>query len=643
MIQLSKVNRIYVTSKTNQVQALKEIDITMHPNEMTAIIGASGSGKSTLMNIIGGLDGEYEGLVTYSGCVLNKADASQLADYRKDNIGFVFQHFHLISHLTVLENVMLALSMTDMSQDIKNTKCRDMIDQVGLTQVIDQKGNELSGGQKQRVAIARALVKDPSIILADEPTGALDTKTSQEIIDLLKSIATKRRMVIVITHDKDVARKSDRCVTLADGEIVSDEYISERPAVENVSERPARSARKSSYMEAIQLSLRRIKYNKWRYFLVSIGGVVGLLGLLMAFMLSQGVNEYVEESYEKIVDNRKVVVLKEGDYIDDNTYFDLQKNDLIDYIQREHKINAVFSKGDEQIKFNVTPLQKERNRQGHAKPNILYGQLPKDGETSIAINESLAQKLVQPGQAIDSLIGDTFTAKYLSPDQVSNYPARWDEQTFVISGITENAFIGTEYSYVSFGTHEDIVRRSRFITKGDVIDSNELTIYLKESSHVSEIVKVLEGNYNVTTPEDQIKSLTTTFSLLKIGILGVSIVILLIASIMVGIILFISVLERRNEIGVLKALGGRRREIRWIFFAEGGLVGVFAAGLAIMIGTIIYGVIHLLDKEMLIQLFRPSVWGYVSVFVIGLVTHLMATVIPANKASAFDPVELLRD
>lgn len=647
MIKLENVNRRYRTSEKNEVHALQNVDLTIYTNELTAIVGASGSGKSTLMNILGGLDGEFTGEVEYKGKKLNGLAENDIADYRKDNIGFIFQHFHLIPHLTVLENVMLALSMTNVSKEEKIKRSKKMIHKVGLEHVIEQKGNELSGGQKQRVAIARALVKNPSIILADEPTGALDSTTSQEIIELLHEVVTNDIMVIIITHAEDIANNADRCITLKDGKIVEDKRNKERQQKEkeDITEKVrTTSIRKSSYKEAIHLSKERIRYNKWRYFLVSLGGIVGLMGLMLAFLLTQGVNEYIKESYEKMIDGRKVVISKEGKYIDNDTFFSLQKNDKIDYIQKEHNISGVMTKDGNQMKFKVKPLQKEVNRENHAKPVLLHGSYPKDGEKGILLDEGLAKNIVKEGESIASLVGKTFEAKYLSPDIVSNYPARWDHQELKIVGIVEKSFVGEDYSFVGYQTHEDMVRRSRFISKNGMIESNELAVYMKNSEDIQSIVKTIGKEYQVITPQDQVKSLVTTFNLMKVGIFSVAVVILVIASIMVGIILFISVLERRNEIGVLKALGGRRNEIRWIFFAEGGLVGIFASGTAIIIIGILYAIGQVVGGSgEIIRLFKPSVWAVVATIIVGIGTHLIATIIPANKASKFDPVELLRD
>jgi ABC-type lipoprotein export system ATPase subunit/ABC-type lipoprotein release transport system permease subunit len=641
MIKLSNVNRIYETSSEHKVHALKEVTLELYPGELTSIIGASGSGKSTLMNIIGGLDGGFNGEVKYLDHALSKNNSKAMADYRKDNVGFIFQHFHLIPHLTVLENVMLALSMTDINNQEKEHLSKEVLSKVGLEEVIFHKGNELSGGQKQRVAIARALVKNPSIILADEPTGALDSSTSQEIINLLKTIVKDGRLVIIITHDAEISRSSDRAITLKDGMIIKDEHI-ENTSEKNDNATPNISIRKSSYKEAILLSLRRIRYNKWRYFLVSIGGIVGLIGLFLALMLSQGVNDYVESSYDKIVDRRKVVISSENNYISDDDYFSLNGNENVDYIQKEHKISAVTT-GTEPIKFNVSPLQKEKYRDLHAKPKLLYGRLPSDNKDGIAIDEGLAKRLAGNND-LESLIGTKLFAKYLSPDKISNYPARWDHQEFLITGIVEKSFIGENYSYVSYQTHEDIVKRSRFIGKNASIDSNELTVYMKKSEDIKIFKASLKNKYIVQTPEDQIKSLITTFNILKISILGISAVILIIASIMVGIILFISVLERKNEIGVLKALGGRRQEIRWIFFAEGGIVGAFASITSVLLGLIFFFTAkNLAPESQIASMFVPSVSAVVITCLTGMITHLIATVIPANKASQFDPVELLRE
>ncbi len=210
------------------VKALQSVSLTIEKNEYVAIMGPSGSGKSTLMNLLGCLDTASSGSYVLNGTDVSKMDDNQLADVRNSEIGFVFQTFNLLPRYTALENVMLPLIYAGKSKSFREERAKKVLDDVGLSDRTHHRPNELSGGQRQRVAVARALVNDPSIILADEPTGNLDSKTSEDIMALFGEIHRKGNTVILVTHEEDIARHAHRIVKLMDGYVDAD-YINENP------------------------------------------------------------------------------------------------------------------------------------------------------------------------------------------------------------------------------------------------------------------------------------------------------------------------------------------------------------------------------------------------------------------------------
>ena len=219
LIKLQEVRKVFGEGDA-KVEALRGLNLDVRKGEFLVIIGPSGSGKSTAMNMIGALDVPTEGSVFLDGEDISNFTDSELATIRGKEIGFVFQSFNLISTLTALENVALPLLFQKFSREETLLKARNMLNEVGLSERIHHRPSQLSGGEQQRVAIARALVNDPPIILADEPTGNLDSKTSLEIINLLKELHKKGKTIIIITHDKDITKFADRTVTLVDGKIV---------------------------------------------------------------------------------------------------------------------------------------------------------------------------------------------------------------------------------------------------------------------------------------------------------------------------------------------------------------------------------------------------------------------------------------
>lgn len=222
MIRLENVTKRYLMGD-NVVKALDGIDININEGEMVAIVGPSGSGKSTLMNIIGCLDVVTDGLYELNKISIKDYDQDELADIRNQQIGFVFQQFNLLNNFTAIENVMMPMTYAKLPKQKREEKAEELLNLVGLGDRMDHKPTELSGGQQQRVSIARALANNPAIILADEPTGALDTATGHEILNQLKKLNQSGKTVIIITHDLEVAKNTNRIITLRDGKVIQDE------------------------------------------------------------------------------------------------------------------------------------------------------------------------------------------------------------------------------------------------------------------------------------------------------------------------------------------------------------------------------------------------------------------------------------
>ena len=219
-IEIKHIYKNYPVGNKEHFTALSDINLSFKKGELVSIIGESGSGKSTLMNLIGGLDSQFEGDIIVDGMNLRGQPDKVLDKYRKNKVGFVFQSFNLIPHLSILDNVTIALTLSNVPEKVKVEKATALLARLGLEKMLKRKPNQLSGGQKQRVAIARALINDPDIILADEPTGALDSGTTAQILEILKEIADDGKLVIMVTHSEKVAAISSRVVEISDGKIV---------------------------------------------------------------------------------------------------------------------------------------------------------------------------------------------------------------------------------------------------------------------------------------------------------------------------------------------------------------------------------------------------------------------------------------
>lgn len=311
MLQLLNICKSYTTADFTQT-ALDNVSVSFRDNEFVAILGPSGSGKTTLLNIVGGLDHYDSGNLIIDGISTEQYKDKDWDAYRNNRIGFVFQSYNLIPHQTVLSNVELALTLSGVSRAERHDRAVAALQQVGLGDHVNKKPSQLSGGQMQRVAIARALINDPEILLADEPTGALDSKTSVQIMDLLTEIANDR-LVIMVTHNPELAEDyATRIVTLTDGVIRSDTDPYEPTAEDmRVSEKPARRT-KMSFLTALSLSFKNLMTKKGRTLMTAFAGSIGIIGIASILSLANGVNNYIKSVEEETLSEYPLQIQSTG-------------------------------------------------------------------------------------------------------------------------------------------------------------------------------------------------------------------------------------------------------------------------------------------------------------------------------------------
>lgn len=311
MLRLENITKDYITGDS-KVEALKGITLQFRKSEFVSILGQSGCGKTTLLNIIGGLDRYTSGDLVINGRSTKEFKDKDWDSYRNHSVGFVFQTYNLIPHQTILSNVELALTLSGVSKTERKKRAIKALEEVGLGEQINKKPNQLSGGQMQRVAIARALVNDPEIILADEPTGALDTKTSVQIMEILKKIS-KDRLIIMVTHNPDLAEKySSRIIKILDGKITDDSnpYNKEEEEKEDRTTK-ANSKVSMSFLTALSLSLNNLMTKKGRTILTSFAGSIGIIGIALILSLSSGMQTYINRVEEDTLSSYPITVQEE--------------------------------------------------------------------------------------------------------------------------------------------------------------------------------------------------------------------------------------------------------------------------------------------------------------------------------------------
>ncbi len=306
MLKLKNIKKIY-ESGNEKVEALKGIDIEFRESEFVSILGQSGCGKTTLLNIIGGLDRYTSGDLIINGKSTKEFKDRDWDSYRNYSVGFVFQSYNLISHQTVLSNVELALTISGVSKKERKQRAIKALEEVGLKEQINKKPNELSGGQMQRVAIARALVNNPDIILADEPTGALDTKTSVQVMEILKKIS-KDKLIIMVTHNPDLAEKySTRIIKILDGKITDDSnQITQEKENKIQDNKYKRTSMK--FFTALRLSLNNLMTKKGRTILTSFAGSIGIIGIALILAISTGVQNYINRVEEDTLSSYPLII-----------------------------------------------------------------------------------------------------------------------------------------------------------------------------------------------------------------------------------------------------------------------------------------------------------------------------------------------
>ncbi len=339
MLKLKGIKKDYPAG-TGKVEALRGIDLEFRESEFVSILGPSGCGKTTMLNIIGGLDRFTEGDLIINGKSTKNFGDRDWDTYRNHSIGFVFQSYNLIPHQSVLQNVELALTLSGVSKNERRQRALDVLEKVGLSEQIYKRPSEMSGGQMQRVAIARALVNDPDIILADEPTGALDTETSVQVMDILKEIS-KDRLVIMVTHNPDLAeRYSTRIINMLDGKITHDSMPLNEGEVHLKKKEESGKKPSMSLKTSFSLSLKNLFTKKGRTVLTAFAGSIGIIGIALIYALSQGFTTYIDEVQEDALSSYPITVEEEVVDLSSlmTTFMGITENDS------SHELDAVYVK-----------------------------------------------------------------------------------------------------------------------------------------------------------------------------------------------------------------------------------------------------------------------------------------------------------
>ncbi len=621
-LRVSKLKKSYRISKTEYQQVLNGIDVEFSKGELVAILGESGCGKSTFMNILGGLDSQYEGNVVLDGEFLKEYSEKKLDDYRKTRVGLIFQSYNLISHMSVLENVEIALAMNDVSKEERRALAKKALDTVGMLGEEKKLPNQLSGGQRQRVAIARALINNPEIVLADEPTGALDKEAAATVVQILKDIAAQGKLVIVVTHSKKLADSCGRIITIDDGKIVSDENKQgELPDYE--SGNPTKG-RKIRFKELFKLAYLNLKQTKKRSILVSIGMSISLAAVMLIACFSGGITSYVTETLVNDMNALQIQVTDTS--FDEDEIEGFSKIDGVEYVVEgvSSKMNVAYeSSTDAGTVANLLSSYEYLTR------DMLAGEICADGQ--ITINEVFADNLLDNyNDEYEDLIGDTVTLT-LGKGQKS----------FTVSGVYED---NSDYSGYpcAFITKADMT--TLYTAADKTLKINLLYLYAEDSTYLTAITETVETlGYTAYRDDATVETILTYIDLGSKVLIGFAAVSLAVSAIMIFIVTYISIIERTKEIGVLRAVGGGKGDVSKLFVCESALLGFLSGLIAVALALFIGIAANLIMKNYVSYALVELNVGY---YLIGIVASILLAVgsglIPALSAANLDPVDALR-
>ena len=762
MLELKNIKKSYKTGDFIQ-HALKGINLKFRKNEFVAVLGPSGSGKTTLLNIIGGLDRYDDG-----NLIINQKSTKYFKDrdwdsYRNNCIGFIFQSYNLINHMDILSNVEMGMTLSGISAKKRKQKAILVLKKVGLKEHMHKRPNQLSGGQMQRVAIARALANDPDIILADEPTGALDSKTSMQIMDLIKEIA-KDKLVIMVTHNSDLANTyANRVIEMKDGEIISDS----NPLKEK-EEKDVYQIRKTrmNFFTALHLSLNNIRTKKGRTLLTAFASSIGIIGIALILSLANGFDEQIDLFEKNTLSALPITISKQSmnldedimarqeetsindsypniDYViqiknieEKDVHNNVLTKDYVNYLDKINKddvmgINYIYPMGlnilqkvDGKVKqipttnLNITtyPHSLEGKKSViEERFDILAGRMPTSKEEvilevdsknqvsknllevlgfttdnninfndilnsqiTLVLNKDYYQRLGNyyvPKQDLDSLyknkdnlilnvvgivrLKDDYPSMtepgiYYSND-LQNYLIKMNKESDIVKAQKD-----ADYNVMSGEKFDLTTKEGKDLKEnilgylGDDIEPSMIEIHPKDFSSKEKIVKYLD-EYNEDKNEDDkifyvdqaklMSSLSNNImDAITFVLVAFSSISLIVSCIMIGIIMYISVLERTKEIGILRSLGARKKDITRVFNAEifiigltSGLIGIFITWLLLFpINSILFELTELENVAVMNPLHA------IILITVSVILTLIGGWIPAKIASKKDPVIALR-
>ncbi len=633
MIKLTNISKKY-----NEVDVLKDININFREKEFVSILGPSGSGKSTLLNIISAIEKPDEGHLYLGDLNIFQLKKKKQDYYRANYINYIFQNYNLINYLSVKDNLQVGLNIKGYKQSVK--KSSNKLTKLGLNKLMNKSTSKLSGGEQQRVAIARSLIADVKILLADEPTGALDSSNSIKVMNILKNISEKK-LVIVVTHNEELAKKySSRIIRINDGSIIEDS----NPYNEINNENYNLNKSKLSLINTIKMSLKNLKNKKVRTYLTTLAFSIGLISLTLVLAISNGFNKEIKHFEEKSLYNYPLVISRER--LDLNKAFDIEENVYKDGVINITNNNSMLVTNDidESLLNKVKTIDEDlidgislyKNINNSYKDYMFVS--PNDSYFDLIVgdypkNEHEILLLLDSSKSINEVVAKSFDIKEVKYESIINKQIKIENKLVSISGVVIS---NNDY----FKDYSGIIYNS------DLVKSEIIDIFIFPKDYKSKLlIKEQFKDYNLIDDSETVISMTKGFvSGISYVLIAFSIISLIVSIIMISIVTYISVLERYREIGILKSLGATSKDIKKLFLSENLIIGIFSSIITLEVSTLLSNMINkfIANKIEMTNILLINNKIVFVVLTLSLLLTYVAGLIPARIASKKKIVDVLK-
>jgi macrolide transport system ATP-binding/permease protein len=658
-LRLDSVSREFGGNDEGRVTALRNVSIEIGPCEFVSVVGPSGCGKTTLLSMMGGLDRPTSGHVYAAGLPLGELSDSDLADYRLQRVSTIFQSFNLVPSMSVEDNVALPLTLAGVELEERRRRARHLLELVGLEGRARTRASRLSGGEQQKVAVARALANRPGLILADEPTGSLDSAAGEVILKLLDDLNRRGATVVLVTHDHEVARRARRVVRMIDGRAIELDHGKQTVRKQDPVTPPARL----HWRDSLKVGLGSAGRRPLRTTLTTSGVAIGIAAMALIVALAGGLQSALSAPALAKSQLHQVAVYPSADVnagtFDDGTLSTLAGQQHVRAGWGQIVMSGIFNAGPAQGQvypqvgsFVSLPPQAQAN----PAMTLTAGRMPaSDSAPEILLTDSEASLLgfSNPASAVGTSL--KYTALYgvlALPGMERNPAVHRVPLTVTVVGVVSGRFMpggtpGALAPYTLAGDYWTQVAKANKWSGGEYAN---ITLLADSGAAVNGLRdRVVSLGFQAQTFGDQFRGFEDLLGRLRLALLGLAVVALLLACLGIANTMYTAVLERTKEIGVLKALGARRRDVLLLFVAEaaviglaGGLIGaIVAVGLARLGNTAVDRLTQGVASGGL-DVFRPDAWVVVSALVLAVVLSTVSGLLPAIRAGLQDPVKALR-